>query len=82
MSPYPEHDKLSALNGANNIVGDFIEWLSEEGFILAKSEDKYDLFPASETRDQLIAKYFGIDPKRLEAEKVAMLDAIRKSGPF
>ncbi len=31
MSDYPEHDKLAALRGANDTVGDFIEWLRQTG---------------------------------------------------
>lgn len=35
MSDYPEHDKLKALNGANQTIGDFLEWLDERGIWLA-----------------------------------------------
>ncbi len=30
MGDYPEHDKLQALEGKNQAVGDFMEWLQDE----------------------------------------------------
>lgn len=33
---YPEHDKLRALGGANQTVGEFIDWLHANGMTVAK----------------------------------------------
>lgn len=80
MSDYPEHAKLKALEGANQIVGNFIEWLGEAGYVISK-EDRYgDLQPAYRRIDQLIAEHFEIDLDKLEEEKVAMLEEIRKAS--
>lgn len=77
MSNYPEHEKLKALEGANQIVGNFIEWLGEAGYIIAK-EDRYgDLYPAYLRVEQLLAEHFEIDLNTLEREKEAMLEEIR-----
>lgn len=80
MSKYPEHQKLQDRGGANNIVGDFIEWLDDNRYTIAR----YDQYgPAGglewcgKTRDQLIADHFGIDTVRLENEKEAMIDEFR-----
>lgn len=78
MIETPEHDKLSALGGANQIVGDFIEWLGEQGFCIA-GWDQYDrLYAIHASRDKLIADHFGIDTNKLEAEKVQMLEELSK----
>jgi DNA polymerase III epsilon subunit-like protein len=77
VSQYPEHEKLKALNGANQIVGNFIEWLYEQHIDLAKW-DGDSLYPINKSRDDLLAEHFGIDRNVLEQEKQAMLDEIRK----
>ena len=73
MSLLPEHQKLKDLNGANQIVGDFIEWLGDNGMVIAAYEDNR-LWPVTKSRDNLIAEHFGIDTKRLDAEKQQVLD--------
>lgn len=73
MSLLPEHQKLKDLNGANQIVGDFIEWLSDNGMVIAQYEGSR-LWPVTKSRDTLIAEHFGIDPKRLDTEKQQVLD--------
>jgi hypothetical protein len=81
VSRYPEHEKLKALNGANQIVGDFIGWLSAQGIVLASyGKGSYDdeLFPTHKSRDDLLAEHFGIDRNVLEQEKRAMLGEMRK----
>lgn len=80
MDPqYPEHEKLKDLGGANQIVGDFIEWLHENGMWIAQYAARSDqLIVSTKNRDELIAEHFGIDRKRLENEKQAMLDFLRR----
>lgn len=79
MADYPEHEKIKALGGANQIVGDFIEWLSANDYVIARYEGDM-LYPAYHGRDKLIAKCFGIDTDKLEAEKVAMLESFRENA--
>jgi hypothetical protein len=82
MTDYPEHEKLQALGGANQTVGDFIEWLGEQGIYLASyGTGSYcdELFSIHKSRDDLLASFFEIDRDKLEAEKQAMLDALRSS---
>ncbi|HIH2744847.1 TPA: hypothetical protein ACYLN4_000513 [Burkholderia lata] len=76
MSLLSEHQKLTDLNGANQVVGDFIEWLSENGFVIAQYEGNR-LWPITKSRDTLIAEHFGIDQTRLDAEKEQMLNEFR-----
>lgn len=114
MSTYPEHEKLKALRidpddpftGRNQLIGDFIGWLSGEGIELAvwkrlcgrcgylsaedadgceneecgaplRSLGSARLRPAQVPRDELIGRFFGIDPAKLSAEKDQMLAELR-----
>ncbi len=81
MDKYPEHEKLKALNGANQIVGEFIDWLSDGNIVLAEwGVGEYDgLVPINAGQTALIAGFFEIDEDKLEAEKCQMLDEIRKA---
>lgn len=79
MSNYPEHDKLKALAGANQTVGDFIGWLEEQGLELARwNEAGTYCLPANKPREELLAEFFGINRSALEAEKLAMLGSLRE----
>lgn len=43
MADYPEHEKLTALGGDNQTIGDFLEWLfHEQGIRFTRFDDKYD----------------------------------------
>lgn len=77
---YPEHEKLKALGGKNDVVGRFIEWLRESGYeICALSKDGRDFEPLHRSTEQLLADHFDIDVKKLNAEKDAMLASLRKA---
>ena len=74
----PEHDKLNALSGENQIVGNFIEWLGENQFTICEwSNSGHEFYPSFETVPSLLAKYFGIDLEKLEKEKRAILERFR-----
>lgn len=75
---YPEHEKLEGLDGSNQIVGDFIGWLGEQGYEICRwNEGRTYCLPANVGRDQLIADHFEIDRDKLEQEKRQMLAALK-----
>ncbi len=84
MTDYPEHDKLTALNGANQTVGDFIEWIGQNGMAICarhkpSSDNEWqEYWPTFTTRDALIAKFFEINEKELSLEKDRMLDEFQR----
>lgn len=83
MKTYPEHEKLKALGGANQIVGNFLESLSELGLELCEwvpnsSINGGEYFATTKSRDQILAEHFGIDREKLEAEKEEMLEDHRR----
>ena len=79
---YPEHDKLKALAGLNEVVGSFLEWLDAHGLIICERTNYQvnDLYmPTRKSFEALIAEFFEIDMKALEAEKREMLAQLRAS---
>lgn len=83
MSDYPEHDKLKALNGDNEKIGVFLEWLRSKGYTICAMNEAEDWVPAYWIEPEMkgiqgvIASYFGIDRDKLEDEKSQMLDMLR-----
>jgi hypothetical protein len=75
---YPEHEKMMALKGQNNVVGRFLDWLDGENIGLAKwGPDGINMQPHYESKESIISRHFGIDLNKLEAEKRMMLEALR-----
>lgn len=81
---YPEHMKLDKIKNLSQACGEFIEWLQcEKGVFLAVYDKKStfgDLYRANIPTHVLLAEFFEIDEKKLEAEKRAMLDSIRAAN--
>lgn len=79
--PTPEHDKLKVVKAKSQAIGEFIEWLGSQEVRLAR----YDLDLGILVDDMMpiekrLAAYFGIDLAKLEAEKLALLAAVRSLG--
>lgn len=78
---YPEHAKLKAIADLSQSQGEFVDWLQEQGIVLAQYDDKSGMFWPDHTPIQkLLAEYHGIDWRKLEAEKRAMLEECRKAN--
>lgn len=73
---YSEHEKLHAIVDDSQKIGEFLEWLKEQGYILAEHSDE-DLYPSFKTTENILAEYFEIDQMRLEQEKLQMLEVLR-----
>ncbi len=68
---YPEHEKIAKLDGTNNRIGEFLEWLQMVHDVqLPKS------IPA------LLGDYYEIDENKLEDEKLHMLKVQRRLHVF
>lgn len=80
---YPEHEKLKKVQTESQTIGEFIDWLrSDKELELGKwqtsSHDDGDTFqPVHVSTEKLLAEFFEIDLEKLEAEKRAMLEALR-----
>lgn len=81
IDPYPEHTRQSAVLAEAEAIGRFLD---ETSYILAEfrmtpgySEEQ--LMPVNASVQQILAKYFGIDLGKIEAEKRAMIAALAQS---
>lgn len=82
MSKYPEHEKLKAKERESYVLSGFIDFIGEQGWHLSEySTDRgygEHLRSIHKRPDEIIGLYLGIDPKKLDAEKNAMLAEVRK----
>ena len=78
MADYPEHQKLRDLNGANQRIGEFLEWLAGQDLCICGLHGEH-YYPSGHSTESLIALFFEIDREKLEDEKRAMLAHIAKT---
>ena len=71
---YPECEKLAGLDKERSAIIQFIEWLNEQAAYI-DCEDSPELM--HKNPEQLAHKFLGIDDKKLEEERSAMLEALR-----
>lgn len=88
VEQYPEHEKLRAVADESQAIGEFLE---TAGYTLCELrtfteplddagntyETRPRLAPIAKGIQQILADYFEIDLAKIEAEKRAMLDALR-----
>ena len=82
-SKYPECEKLSRHGDERRQIAQFLEWCQEQRIELGvwTSGESWDSFdPLSGQHDTIIMRWLGIDEKKLETERRAMLDAQRKAN--
>ncbi len=78
---YPECAKLAEVSGMSQAIGEFLEWMGQDTpIVLAQYGEDGDLFMASTNREKLLAEFFEIDLNKVEKERRAMLDSIRKAN--
>lgn len=91
---YPEHQKLQAVKDKSQAIGEFLEWLQntkgfrlaqwmkvpDESAFAAEGDEVDDLVQKFPSVEKLLAEYFQIDLGKLEQEKQAMLEQIRKQN--
>lgn len=77
---YPEHEKMAKVIDQSQVIGAFLDAMSEKGIELCEySEgDGGMMFPVRKSIEQILADYFEINLKKIEAEKRAMLESIRQ----
>ena len=86
----PELDKMLAVKMGSQKIGEFLEWLKEQGIVLARiTEGVYEdvcgfdqdgLAAISQDQEQLLAEYYEIDLAKCERERQALLDAVREGN--
>ena len=66
---YPEHVRMRAVSELSRKIGQFLDWMLENGY------DLNDLPP-----EKLLAMYFEIDLKKISDEKDAMVEELQKAA--
>jgi hypothetical protein len=75
---YPEHRKLKAVVDRSQTIGEFLDWLEEKGLWLANMDvEGPRMSPYYYKKENILAEFFGIDLKKIEKEKLAMLEELR-----
>lgn len=83
----PELNKMLAVKDKSQLIGEFLEWLGELGIALTRwdrqgcemcGEGGYESI--DENTQQILARYFDIDPDKCEKEQQALLDALREDN--
>lgn len=81
MRTFPEHERLVKVSSTSQEIGEFLDWLPTVGVELAvidrESFTDDRLQPCHRTIPSLLAEYFEIDQKKIDAEKEAMLEVLR-----
>jgi hypothetical protein len=76
-TPELDKEKEARISGRSQIIGEFLEWLDNTGYVLCRSwPDGYA--STSLTTDDLLDEYFDIDKKKAERERSALLQHLRK----
>lgn len=84
MNKYPEHDKLQNISEQSQFIGEFLDWLRSTNRCIGVMA--FDSFGDPVIRDDttsvqnLLAEFYQIDLRKIEAEKQQMLDEIRQSA--
>lgn len=83
QSKYPEHEKLALCRERSQAIGEFVDWLRDQGVIFYRysggSEAVQSYVIDHRLTDQLLAEFFEIDLVVLEREKQAMLRELRRA---
>lgn len=75
---YPEHEKLKEIQPDSQKIGEFLEWLQDEKRLELCHFVGDELVPSYTSKMQLLAEFFEIDQKKIEEEKQAMIDEMRR----
>lgn len=71
----PELDKLAKENWKTELIHEFLEFAAAEGYWLT---DAYEISLVGHRSDELLAKFIGVDLKKIEAEKLHILKGLRR----
>jgi len=73
-----ELDKFSAAVPSMEVIRDFLDWCEQQNIELAGPAPSGNrLWPMIEGREQMLARYFKINAKKLEQERRALLEKCR-----
>lgn len=81
----PECDKLVSNAQESHKIGDFLDWLiDDKGYAIceeahdSQAMPEYEYFPIRQGFEALLADYFGVDMKKVERERRAILKYVQR----
>lgn len=81
---YPECERLREAHPTRVKLVEFMEWLTENGLTICTHEPTHfesrggTYYQTTEQVDDIALRFLGIDQKKLESERRAMLDALHR----
>lgn len=69
---YPQLALMAAVQSQSQSIGEFIEWLGENGMVICKPDNGLRgtrFFPILESTEQLLARHFEVDLNAVERER-------------
>ena len=77
----PELNKMMVIQEHSQKIGGFLEWLNGKGIELGiYDESAEEIYPVTQTKEQLLAEFFEIDLAKCEKERQALLGAIQEDN--
>ena len=79
----PELDKMLAAKEKSLVVSEFLDWLDVQCYKICCCDDddnSNELYYIDETKEQLLANFFGIDLDKCEKEKQQILANLQKQN--
>ena len=79
MTTYPQLARMNSVQAESRAISEFLQWLDTEGIALARPDKSTPALPdcwhlpIHESREGLLARFFGVDLQAAEREKRAML---------
>ena len=73
---FPQLSKMHTVQDQSHSIGDFIEWLSENGMAICTLQEGLrgtNFYPVADSLETLLSKYFEIDLNAVERERRAVL---------
>lgn len=79
MNTYPEHEKMAAARDKIDTVTDFLEWVGAQGMHVVTITGGRNAVYVDQMFGirELLAAFFEIDERKIDAEKHAMLADLR-----
>lgn len=77
----PELDKLIEAKRESQAIGEFLDWLHEQGMAIGSYDKNDEFYPTHISIEGILAKYFNIDMNKVEKERRKLLAGLNPLNP-
>lgn len=75
---YPEHEKMKKIADKSQTIGEFLEWINQEGYAIGEfNRMSGELDTSRKSIQDLLAEFFDIDLNKIDKEKRAMIKSLQ-----